>query len=162
MARKNASERLDDVEDKLSTIIEKLSRLESAEASEPWHTDEALGLTLAEWAPEAFHVPGIIGGIVVDAGLARETECKIVPLGNNELWYSKGVVGALDEEQKKLFCLTGTSQVNLPPELALRQSKVREIAVACQTDVQSIPEGERLTPFLKCMAITASEKGIQI
>ena len=155
-------EQIAQLQDRLSEIATKVDDLQAAKSREPAWGEPVPGYSLSDWFPEAYHEPGIIGGIVVDSGLARQTPCRIVPLGDNELWYSKGIVGALNDEQKKLYCETGIENLEITAEIAERQRKVRETAIACQGSVQDIPKGDRLEPFLSCMATDLSEKGIEI
>ena len=112
--------------------------------------------------PEAFHEPGTIGGIVVDEGLARESECRRIPLGSEgHLTYSKGVVGALSEDQEKLYCET-VSDMPLSPELTNRQKVLRAVAIECQRAVQPLPLGERLETFMQCFVAGAKDRGVEI
>jgi hypothetical protein len=78
-------------------------------------------------------------GIVVDAGVARSTPCTVIDLGDDsELVFSKGVIGALDEEQKALFCLR--REVQRPSDAQRRRIEAfREASRRCaETDQQSI------------------------
>lgn len=155
-------EQIAKIQDQLSDLATRIQKIETTPPEPAWGSEPIPGYSLGDWFPEAYHEPGEIGGIVVDSGLARQTPCRIVQLGDNNLWYSKGIVGALNSDQKKLFCEQGFENVDLSPDLVDRQRKVRETAIACQGNVQDIPTGERLEPFLTCMAKDLADKGIEI
>ncbi len=141
---------------RLESIETRLSSIETSEKEEPWH------LSLASWSNEAFHTPGEIGGIVVDEGRARESDCRCIPLGeHSKLCYSHGVVGALSHDQEKLYCETYT-ELPASPALIERQRIMKDAAVFCQSKVQDIPEGQRLEPFLSCMSREAKKKGLEL
>lgn len=146
---------LDGIYGRLSIIEEKIA-VQDGEITE-------LDLTsLAIWMPEAFHEPGVIGGIVVDEGKARESECRYIPLGETgRLVYSKGVVGALSQDQERLYC-DSISEMPVSPAMALRTRLMRDAAVICQQETNHLPEGERLEPFMQCLAREAKKSGIKI
>lgn len=117
--------------------------------------------SVANWVPEAFH-DGSIGGIVVDEGLARESPCRRIALGDSSyLMYSKGVVGALSREQEPLYC-ERIEDMSLPPEVVERQRKLRDAALVCQTLVKDLEGHERLEPFMQCLSAQAKEQGIDL
>lgn len=157
------SQKLDAILKKLINIDERVESLERGKTQEPWQGPDPIpGYNLAEWAPEAFHSPGVIGGIVVDEGLARETPCTRINLGNSELWYSKGVVGALSENEKILYCATGVEDMPITEEMKHRQQVLMEATTICQKEVEGLPTGDRLNPYMKCMATVAQKRGVSI
>jgi hypothetical protein len=104
------------------------------------------------WLGEGQHPPGELGGIVVDEGEARSTPCLVYPLSDtSELVFSKGIVGALDEKQKTLYCTERVVREITPAQQA-RIETVKKAVVTCQQEVQAIPKGDRLPPYLQCMS----------
>ena len=140
-------ERLKGVEDKMSTI------------SADTHHD---GAKIETWMPEAFHKQGEIGGIVVDEGLARDSDCNCVPLGeHSRLCYSKGVVGALSKDQIPLYC-ENPMLIDIPAEDLRRTRILHDAAIFCQGEVSHIPSDERLEPFMKCLVKQGKQHGLEI
>ena len=142
----------------LDSIMDRLGKIEERLNNDD-HPEE---LSLASWANEAFHTPGEIGGIVVDEGKARESDCHCIPLGeHSKLCYSRGVVGALSQDQERLYCEVFT-ELPSSPALIERQRIMKDAAVLCQSKVQDIPEGQRLEPFLSCMSKEAKKMGLEL
>lgn len=129
----------------------------------PSDNDRFPGLDISSWTQEALNPPGQIDGIVVDDGLARVTPCHRVILGpDSELVYSKGIVGALNEEQKLLYCDVGIEDRQASSEQKKQLQTIRDAAIMCQTEVAELPKGQRLEPFLKCISVTAKKSGVNI
>jgi hypothetical protein len=148
---------MSEVDDKvIDAIFSRLSAIENRQASMGHESND-----LATWLPEAFHEPGIIGGIIVDEGKARESECKCVPLGKNRLCYVHGVVGALSREQEPLYC-SNPIMLDLPAETVERTRILRDATVFCQGEVHNMPTDERLQPFMSCLVKIAKKQGLEI
>ena len=107
------------------------------------------------------HEPGHIGGVVVDDEVARTSTCHRMNLNGGALVFSKGIVGALDEGQRELYC-PETVDVELTPEQKKRYEDFKDAVVVCQTEIKDVPKGERLQPWLKCMSREAKKKGIEL
>jgi hypothetical protein len=107
------------------------------------------------------HEPGHLGGIVIDDAVARTSPCHRMRINGGELVFSKGIVGALDEGQRELYC-PETIEVELTPEQQKRYGIFKDAVVVCQTRIQDIPKGERLGPWLKCMSEETKKKGIEL
>ncbi|MGH7611780.1 MAG: hypothetical protein ACREN4_07150 [Candidatus Dormibacteria bacterium] len=96
-------------------------------------------------------------GFVVDQARAREdTPCLCYELrrregGTSELCFKHGIVGALDEPQKDLYC----EGRELRPPTAAQQARLQDFqdsAEVCKVEVEEYPKGEELDPFLSCMS----------
>jgi len=96
-------------------------------------------------------------GIVVDEARARQTPCTCYIGDHSELCFSEGVIGGLDEKQKIEFCKAG--RIDHRGE---RLVKWNEAVRACQAKIASIPKGERLHPWLRCMGEELRKRGIEI
>jgi hypothetical protein len=109
--------------------------------------------TIADWVNHGVY--GGSPGIVVDEVEARETPCVCYELHGEherELCFSRGVVGALDDEQKALFCPT-TERREPTPEQRARIEAFEAAASACKPLEEQQPHGEqRLEVWLSCMA----------
>lgn len=117
---------------------------------------------LANWMPEMFHTSGVIGGIVVDEGKARESTCRRISLGDDSyLMYSKGVVGALSREQEKLYC-TDILEVEVSPEVKARTKALRDATYICQAKIQDLVGPERAEVFMPCLVREARAKGVEV
>lgn len=120
------------------------------------------GTKIENWMQEAFNAPGTIDGIVVDEGKARESDCRRIALGDSShLVYSKGIVGALNHDQEKLYC-TNITDVDIPPEVAARTKILRDATIICQEQVHDLPADERLAIFMPCLVREAKKKGLEI
>src|SRR3989304_4186392 len=84
--------------ERVSQLERRLEVLETQESMEPWHNP-------IDWIEETQHPEGTLGGYVIDEGVARATPCKCISLSSgSELCFSKGIVGALDKNQRILYC----------------------------------------------------------
>jgi hypothetical protein len=92
-------------------------------------------------------------GFVVDPGVARETPCLCYEIDNpnhSELCFSKGIVGALDKEQIGPYCPTKEVKP-LTPRQKARLEDFQAAADACKVEIQDIPKGEEMDPWMACM-----------
>ena len=131
----------------------------SAEIAVP--PEESLHNGVPWWLPEYRHGKDELGGIVVDEGVARNTPCLRYDLGNSsELVFSKGVVGALDDLQKALYC-PSTVTKETPPELREHLNQAREGIETCKAQIAGLPEGEKITAWIKCIEREWRRRGIK-
>lgn len=97
--------------------------------------------------PYAYGSPGI----VVDEATARATPCRCVEYKPEKfLCWSPGVVGALTDEQEKLYCPT-TEKIERPG-IVERMRNWQEAVDICKAEIAEIAKGERLEPWLSCMS----------
>ncbi len=92
-------------------------------------------------------------GFVVDPGVARETPCLCYEIDNpnhSELCFSKGIVGALDKDQIGSYCPTKDVKP-LTPRQKARLEDFQSSADACKLEIQDIPKGEEMDPWMACM-----------
>lgn len=109
----------------------------------------------------AVHAEGHSPGIMVNEAKARATPCTCYVSDGSELCFSEGVIGALDKEQKEICCNPRIELTSGP--LVERIKKFKEAVEICKAKIANIPKGERLAPYLRCMAIEAEEKrGIKL
>jgi hypothetical protein len=99
-------------------------------------------------------------GIVVNEALAKSSPCRCATLDGSELCFSRGIVGALDKGEKKLYCPTKTYFESAG--LTERLKKFKEAVAAAQEKVKHIPKGERLEPWLAAMSEELEKRGIEV
>lgn len=99
--------------------------------------------------------------IIVNEALARATPCKCYPIGDDKkLCFSKGAIGALDQEQRKLYC---TQEIDVSDGGIVERVKIfRECAKEAKKEIEDIPRGERLQPWLTAMGQCLRARGIEI
>jgi len=131
--------------DRLDIIERRLDIIEREESLEPWHNP-------LDWAIETRHPSGELGGYVIDEGVARSTPCKCIELGSgSELCFSKGIVGALDKNQRILYC-PSVETTKASPEQEARIEKFKKAAATCSQETQNITDPEeKFGARLGCM-----------
>lgn len=98
-------------------------------------------------------------GIVVDEVLAKATPCRCIEYRpGKKLCFSKGIVGALSNEQEKIYCPTTIPLES--PGLERRLKGWMESVETCKAEIAEIPKGERLAPWLGCMSRELRARGI--
>lgn len=143
---------LDGLRSAVGNLERRLAVLEERERQEPWHSN------LSDFLPAMQGSPGF----VVDEGVARATPCTEIELdGGRSIVYSKGVVGALDDAQKALFCAETIKKPVSEPQRQ-RISAFQDAADTCKGEIAEIPEGDRLPPWLSCMAREARQRGVEL
>jgi len=103
--------------------------------------------------PYAYGSPGI----VVDEARAKASPCRCYL--DRKLCFSKGIIGALSEEQKKIYC--PTTETLESPRLERRLKGWMEAKTICKAEIEPIPKGERLEPWLSCMSRELGARGIE-
>lgn len=97
--------------------------------------------------PYAYGSPGI----VVNEALAKATPCRCIEYRpGKKLCFSKGIVGALSNEQERNYCPTVEGLES--PGLKKRLEGWMESVETCKTEIAETPKGERLEPWLSCMS----------
>jgi hypothetical protein len=99
-------------------------------------------------------------GIVVDRDIAASTPCRCAKVGESEICFSRGVVGALDAGQKEAYCKPKVYFES--PGLEKRLGEFKEAVAAAQEKIKDIPKGERLEPWLSAMSKEFAKRGIEI
>lgn len=106
--------------------------------------------------PYAYGSPGI----VVDGAKAKATPCRCIEYKpGKKLCFSKGIIGALSDEQEKIYCPAVEELVS--PGLERRLSNWMESVETCKAEIAEIPKGERLEPWLSCMSRELKTAGIE-
>lgn len=98
-------------------------------------------------------------GIVVYPDVAKASPCKCAAVDGSELCFSAGIIGAMDEGQKELYCNPRTTFKS--PALKKRLTVFKQSVKAAQKKVKDIPKGERLQPWLAAMSEELSKRGVK-
>jgi len=97
--------------------------------------------------PYAYGSPGI----VVDEALAKATPCRCIEYRpSKKLCFSKGIIGALSDEQEIIYC--PTTEALKSPGLEKRLKSWTGATTICKAEIEPVPKGERLEPWLHCMS----------
>lgn len=106
--------------------------------------------------PSAFGSPGI----VVNEAMAKATSCRCIEYRpGKKLCFSKGIIGALSDEQEAIYC--PTTEALESPGLEKRLKGWMEAVETCKAEIAPIPKGERLEPWLGCMSRELAAHGIE-
>lgn len=120
---------------------------------------QAEGTSIAVWISSLGGSPGH----VVDPGVARSTSCLGIELGeeHGRLVYSKGVVGALDEEQRALYCQQGVEAREATPEQKKRLVAMESAGKACGTKATGDDTHQHISAFFTCLGDELRSRGVQ-
>lgn len=100
-------------------------------------------------------------GIVVDPEVAKSTACTCYKVDGKFMCYSKGIIGTLKHPgQVEAYCPTILEKES--PALQKRIKSFREAAAEAHKEIEGIPKGERLDPWLRAMSKELRERGIEI
>ena len=100
-------------------------------------------------------------GIVHNEAVAKATPCRCIEYRpNKKLCFSKGIIGALSDEQEKLYCQPEEKLVS--PGLEKRLGKWVEAVGTCKREIEPIPRGERLEPWLSCMSRELAARTVEV
>ena len=106
--------------------------------------------------PYAYGSPGII----VNEALAKTTPCRCIEYRpGKKLCFSKGIIGALSDEQEEIYCPT-TEKLE-SPGMEKRLEGWMAAVETCKAEIATIPKGERLQPWLSCMSRELAAKGVK-
>jgi len=99
-------------------------------------------------------------GIVIDETVARASPCRCIEYRpGKKLCFSKGIVGALSDEQEKVYCPTEEKLES--PGLERRLEHWMESVDTCKAEIAKIAPGERLEPWLSCMGRELKARGVE-
>jgi len=97
---------------------------------------------------------GELGGIVVNEFEALISPCEHIK-GTN-LYYSKGIIGALNQEQIEKYCKRGIIEIERP-EVVKRHEKWKEAVKICRMRTAHLKSGEKIKAFVECMEKEAKD-----
>jgi len=128
----------------------------AAKVAERLSEDIAVGNLMLHSVPYQEGSPGI----VVNEATAMASACRCIEYRpGKKLCFSKGIIGALSDEQEASYCPV-TEKLE-SPGLEKRLQDWMESVDICKVEIASIPKGERLEPWLSCMGRELSTHGIE-
>ena len=99
-------------------------------------------------------------GIVVNESVAMASPCRCMEYrSGKKLCFSRGIIGALSDEQEKIYCPT-TEELE-STGLEKRLEGWMESVETCKAEIAIIPKGERLKPWLSCMSRELAARGVE-
>ena len=99
-------------------------------------------------------------GIVVNEATAMASSCRCIEYRpGKKLCFSKGIIGALSDEQEAIYCPV-TEELE-SPGLEKRLKDWMDAVETCKSEIAPIPKGERLEPWLSCMSRELKARGIE-
>lgn len=97
--------------------------------------------------------------LIVNPELAKATPCRCYKVDTTEMCFTRGAIGTLSKEQIPIYC-AGKEYVT--EGLATRVKSFKEASEICKREIERLPRGERLEPYLKCMSRELAKRGIEI
>ncbi len=99
-------------------------------------------------------------GVVVNEATAMASSCRCIEYRpGKKLCFSKGIIGALSDEQEAIYCSV-TEELE-SPGLEKRLKDWMDAVETCKAEIAPIPKGERLEPWLSCMSRELKARGIE-
>ncbi len=102
-------------------------------------------------------------GIVVDEERAKASACKCVEYApGKKLCWSPGIIGALTDEQERIYCPTMIEIER--PGTVLRMRWFQESVDVCKAELAKIPEApgeERARAWMRCMKRELNARGVE-
>ena len=99
-------------------------------------------------------------GVVINEAVAKASPCRCIEYRpGKKLCFSKGIVGALSDEQEGIYCPTVEALES--PGLEKRMEGWMQSVETCKREIAPIPKGERLEPWLGCMSRELGARGIE-
>ena len=101
------------------------------------------------------------GGVVLDEEKAKATPCHCVEYKPGKFWCtSPGVVGALTDEQEKVYC--NPMEMVEKPRLKERLTSFAEAVDTCKAEMPPTDGRTRLEIYLTCMSRELKAQGIKV
>lgn len=105
------------------------------------------------------------GGLVVNEARAKATPCNCFTYKERDYCFSPGVIGMMSSkenpEQVTEFCKVGKTY-EVKPGIKQRFEEFSEAAEEAHKKIESIPKGERLSPWLSAMGKELEKRGIEV
>ncbi|MBA7568576.1 hypothetical protein ES708_10305 [subsurface metagenome] len=136
----------------LETKVEKLRTEMETLRDEVY--DRFRGARLSDWVlPEP-------GALIVNPERAKATPCKCFMYKERDYCWSPGAIGLLKQEEEAIYC--PTKEYEARPGITQRFEQFSEAAEEAHKEIESIPKGERLEPWLEAMGKALSKRGIEV
>ena len=144
-------EEVDSLMAQIGQLEEVVNQVEEAAEGEP-----IPGQSVKDWVNIIEGTPGV----VVDPDLARATPCIRIEMEKDaHKVYSKGIIGALDEEEQALYCQGGFEDRALTEAQRDRMSTMQEAAGECKRQMEEKQPQDRVGSFFGCLGEELRNKG---
>ena len=104
-------------------------------------------------------------GLVVKEARARATPCNCFTYKGREYCFSPGIIGMMSStqnpEQIAEYCKVGKTY-EVKPGIKKRFESFAEAAEEAHKEIEEIPKGERLKPWLTAMGEELEKRGIEV
>ena len=104
-------------------------------------------------------------GLVVNEARARATPCNCFTYKDRDYCFSKGVIGMMSStenpEQIAEYCKVGKTY-EVKPGIKESFESFAEAAEEAQKEIEGIPKGERMVPWLSAMGEKLEKRGIEV
>ena len=104
-------------------------------------------------------------GLVVNEARARATPCNCFTYKGREYAFSPGVIGLIsgekNPEQMEAFCKAGKTY-EVKPGIKERFETFASAAEEAHKEIEAIPKGERLVPWLTAMGEELEKRGVEL
>lgn len=98
--------------------------------------------------------------LIVDEARAKASPCSCIEYKGRHYCFTKGAIGMLSQEQVPEYC--PTKEYTVSPGLKERFEKFSEAAEEAHKEIEEIPKGERLEPWLSAMGRELEKRGIEV
>lgn len=96
-------------------------------------------------------------GILINEEAAKIGPCRCAT--DKKICFVPGIIGALDAPQKELYCATYEKLES--PGIERRLRRWTGAKTICKAEIEPIPKGERLEPWLHCMGRELHARGVR-
>lgn len=98
---------------------------------------------------------------VLDEARAKANPCHCFAYDGRDYCFAKGAIGMLSQEQQADVCRL-PKVFEVKPGMKKRFENFSEAAKAAHKEVETVPKGERLEPWLHAMSGELGKRGIQV
>jgi hypothetical protein len=104
-------------------------------------------------------------GLVVNEARARATPCNCFTYKGREYCFSKGIIGMMSSEENPEqiaeYCAVGKTY-EVKPGIKERFETFASAAEEAHKEIEAIPKGERLVPWLTAMGEELEKRGVEV
>lgn len=104
-------------------------------------------------------------GLVVNEARARATPCNCFTYKGREYCFSKGIIGMMSSEENPEqiaeYCKVGKTY-EVKPGIKERFETFASAAEEAHKEIEEIPKGERLVPWLTAMGKELEKRGVEV
>lgn len=99
--------------------------------------------------------------LIIDEARAKTSPCSCFSYKGRDYCFTQGAIGMLTGQQQEEYCKAGKFP-SVGPGARERFEKFAEAAEEAHKEIEDIPKGERLEPWLRAMGRELSERGVKV